>query len=107
MSNEAEQKDQRQAKLKEIVELGAPAYPARFDRTDAVSALVDRHGSKTGEKLEDERPTTRTAGRILSIRSFGKATFLVVSDGKSRLQVYVREDSLRARDFTIAKRLDL
>jgi lysyl-tRNA synthetase class 2 len=106
MSNEAEQKEQRRAKLAEIVELGAAPYPARFDRTDTVSALVDAHGGKTGETLETERPSTRTAGRILSIRSFGKATFFVVSDGKARMQVYLREDSLSARDYQIAKRLD-
>jgi lysyl-tRNA synthetase class 2 len=48
----------------------------------------------------------RTAGRILAIRSFGKANFLVLSDGKARLQVYIRQDALSERDFQIFKLLD-
>ena len=37
------------------------------------------------------------AGRILGMRAFGKANFLVLSDGLERLQVYVRADSVPAR----------
>ena len=48
----------------------------------------------------------RTAGRILAIRSFGKANFLVLSDGQARLQVYIRQDALPERDFRIFKLLD-
>ena len=38
--------------------------------------------------LEHARVETTTAGRIISIRSFGKASFLVLSDGRQRIQVY-------------------
>ena len=48
----------------------------------------------------------RTAGRILSIRGFGKANFLVISDGLARIQVYVRADSLSALDFKVYGLLD-
>ena len=47
-----------------------------------------------------------TAGRLLVIRSFGKANFLVLSDGKARIQVYIRQDSLPERDFRTYKLLD-
>ena len=47
-----------------------------------------------------------SAGRILGIRSFGKANFLVLSDGKARVQVYVRQDSVPERDFAMFKLLD-
>ena len=56
--------------------------------------------------LDAEQVTTRTAGRILAIRSFGKANFLALSDGKARIQVYIRQDSLSERDFQIFKLLD-
>jgi len=106
MSNELEQVAQRKAKLSELVALGVPAYPVRFDRTGTISALVATHGATEGTVLEAERPEARVAGRILSIRSFGKANFLVLSDGLERLQVYVRADSMPERDFEIFKRLD-
>ncbi len=107
MSNEAEQIAQRKAKLEELVRIGVAAYPNRFDRTSPISAIVADHEHNTGDALESERPHVRVAGRILGIRGFGKANFLVLSDGLRRLQVYVREDSLPALDFRIHQLLDL
>jgi lysyl-tRNA synthetase class 2 len=106
MSNEQEQKAQRQAKLDELVALGVSPYPARFDRDTDVTGLVERHGHRSGEELEADRPAVRTAGRILGLRTFGKANFLVISDGRRRLQVYVRADSIDPQSFEIFRRLD-
>jgi lysyl-tRNA synthetase class 2 len=106
MSNEIEQVAQRKAKLSELVALGVPPYPVRFERTATISEIVAANGAATGEALETEKPEAVVAGRILSIRSFGKANFLVLSDGLERLQVYVRADSMPERDFEIFKRLD-
>jgi lysyl-tRNA synthetase class 2 len=106
MSNEAEQIAQRQAKLAELVAMGVAPYPNRFDRSATVSAIVEEHGGKPGEVLEAERPMARLAGRILGIRGFGKANFLVLSDGRNRLQTYIRADSVSERDFRIYKLLD-
>ena len=86
--------------------LGVDPYPRQFERTDTIDALVEAHSSKTGEQLDAEPVTTRTAGRILAIRAFGKANFLVISDGKAKIQVYVRQDALPERDFSIYKLLD-
>src|SRR5262245_25464152 len=106
MSNEAEQTAQRRAKLDEIVGHGVPAYPNRYDRSATIAGIVDAHEDKTGETLETERPVVSAAGRILGMRGFGKANFLVLSDGLKRLQVYVREDSVPALDFKVYKQLD-
>ena len=106
MSSEVEQIAQRRAKLDEIVALGVVPYPNQFPGTDTVSALIDAHGGKDGPTLEAERPQTAAAGRILSMRSFGKANFVVLSDGRQRIQVYVREDALPPLDFKIFKLLD-
>jgi len=86
--------------------LGVDPYPRRFERTDTIDALVEAHSPKTGEQLDAEAITTRTAGRILAIRAFGKANFLVISDGKAKIQVYIRQDSLPERDFSIYRLLD-
>jgi len=107
MSNEKEQIAQRHAKLDELVAMGVHPYPSQFDRSATISSIVGAHSPKDGATLESERPAVTTAGRILGMRSFGKANFLVLSDGLSRLQVYVRADSLDARSFEIFKRLDL
>jgi lysyl-tRNA synthetase class 2 len=102
-----DERDQRRANHEALRALGVEPYPARFNRSDSVSAIVDMHGGRSGEALEGERPETITAGRIVAIRSFGKANFLVLSDGKSRLQSYIREDSVSPRDFDVFRLLDV
>ena len=97
---------QRRANFEELVRLGVDPYPHRFERTDTIAELVAAHGNKRREELETAGIHTRTAGRVLAIRSFGKANFLVLSDGTARIQVYLRQDSLPERDFQIFKLLD-
>src|SRR5688500_16714161 len=97
---------QRRANLDALRALGVDVYPRRYDSQATIESLVAEHSPKSGEELEAGQPTGRTAGRILSIRSFGKANFLVLSDGKQRLQVYIRQDSVPEQDFKIFKLLD-
>ncbi len=106
VQDESDQVVQRRANLEELRRLGVDLYPRRFDAHASVDAIVSVHGAKTGEELAATQVSTRTAGRILVIRSFGKANFLVLSDGKARLQVYVRHDSLPELDFKVFALLD-
>lgn len=107
MSNEAVQVEQRRTNLAAIAELGFTQYPGRFDTTDGVSSLVARYAERAAEDLERERVDTVTAGRLLGIRSFGKTRFLVLSDGRARLQVYIRQDALSDRDVRLLAHLDV
>jgi lysyl-tRNA synthetase class 2 len=97
---------QRRANFDDLQRLGVQPYPHVFERTDTVQALVEGQGGKSAEALHDTQVHTRTAGRILAIRSFGKANFLVISDGSAKIQVYIRKDSLTERDFAVFKLLD-
>jgi len=105
-TEESDQVVQRRANLEELRKLGVDPYPHRFDPQASIEEIVQAHGAKSGDALDAEQVTTRTAGRILAIRSFGKANFLVLSDGKARIQVYIRQDSLSERDFRMFKLLD-
>ena len=104
---ETDQIKQRRANLKELRALGVDVYPPHFARTDSVTALVGTHSPHTAQELEVSQPHTATAGRVLAIRSFGKASFLVISDGVARIQIYVRKDSVSDRDFRIFNLLDV
>jgi lysyl-tRNA synthetase class 2 len=106
MSSQDEQIAQRRANLEAIARLGIEVYPRRFDRTHTIAELVEQLGGRTHDELEAVHVPTVTAGRILAIRSFGKANFLVLSDGRAKIQVYVRKDSLPALDFSIFGLLD-
>src|SRR5262249_38492276 len=103
---ESDQVVQRRANLEELKKLGIDPYPHRFDADTSIDVIVAEHGNRTAEDLETAQVQTRCAGRILAIRSFGKANFLVISDGSARIQVYIRQDALPERDFKIFKLLD-
>ena len=107
MTQEDEQIAQRRANMAELSRLGVPPYPHTFPRTDSIAALVQAHGARTSDELEGSRVETTTAGRILAVRSFGKANFVVISDGLARIQIYIRKDALPARDFELFRLLDL
>src|SRR4029450_4966711 len=97
---------QRRANFEELARLGVDPYPHRFERTDTIAGLAAAPEAKRTEKLDTAGIHTRTAGRVLAIRSFGKANFLVISDGRARIQVYVRQDAMPERDFAVFKLLD-
>ena len=108
MSNpdDSDQVVQRRANLEALKALGVDPYPRRFDPGAAIDAIVAADSSRTAEELDAAQIVVRTAGRILTIRSFGKANFLVLSDGRARIQVYLRQDALQERDFKLFKLLD-
>jgi lysyl-tRNA synthetase, class II len=101
-----EQIQQRQANLQALRDLGVDVYPRRFDRTHSINEIATGFGERPAEALEAEKVETVTAGRIIAIRSFGKANFVALSDGLHRIQVYVRQDALSELDFKIFKLLD-
>src|SRR5216684_4115134 len=107
MSSEEEQIAQRRSNLEGLATLGVEIYPRAFDRRDAITALVEAHGGRTHDELEADRAQAVTGGRILAIRSFGKANFLGISDGHAKIQAYIRQDSLPPLDFEIFKLLDV
>src|SRR5215218_5852258 len=107
MSSEDEQIEQRRENLAKLNALGVNSYPHRFDRTATITDLVSAHGDTAGPELEANRTDTTTSGRIQGIRNFGKSNFFVLSDGRSRIRVYIKKDSLSDNDFKLFRLFDL
>jgi lysyl-tRNA synthetase class 2 len=97
----------RRENLRRAEELGFPASPVRFDIGTTVSGIRTRFGEASGESLEADKPAVATAGRVLALRTAGKAGFLDLSDGRARLQVYVRRDAVGDAAFELYRALDL
>jgi len=97
----------RQEKLEEIVKLGQPAYPNQFLASHTVSQVRAQWGEATAEALESPRVTVAVAGRIMAIRSQGKAGFATLQQGGQRLQIYVRLDAVGEQGFALYKLLDM
>ena len=85
MTSQDEQIQQRRANLDGAREarrrgLSAPVRPAAHDRRSWSTRTAS--GRTTSSRPSASRRST--SGRILAIRSFGKANFLVLSDGRAR-----------------------
>jgi lysyl-tRNA synthetase class 2 len=98
---------QRRLKLRDLAARGHDPYPHRFDYSHTVSEVRRLFDGASAEALEPEKPAVRICGRILNLRPHGKAGFLDVSDGESRLQVYVKRDVVGAEAFELYQLFDL
>ena len=97
----------RKENLERLRGLGVPVAPVEFPITATISELVETHRNATGEELESRPISLATAGRVLALRTAGKAGFLDISDGRSRLQVYLRRDAVGDTAFELYRALDL
>jgi lysyl-tRNA synthetase, class II len=101
-----EQIQQRRANLASLAQLGIEVYPRRFERRHTIAGLCNEYGHRSHDELEADHVETVTGGRVLAIRAFGKANFLVLTDGRAKIQVYIRQDSVPELDFKIYRLLD-
>jgi lysyl-tRNA synthetase class 2 len=96
----------RREKLARIVALGFEAFPTKADVDTTVEGVIAECGPKSAEELEQEKKHVKIAGRILTVREFGKTAFLVLSEKTARIQVYCRKDILSEREWELYKNLD-
>ena len=85
----SEQEQFRRQSLTELRNMGIEPYPAAEYPTNAFSTDI-----KTEFKDEDTRRQVCVAGRIMSRRIMGKASFVELQDSKGRIQVYVSRDDI-------------
>ena len=102
-----EESAQRLVKSRELRELGVDPYPTRYERTHALGEVVQRWEGRTLEELEAEAASVRVAGRVLTKRGHGKASFATLGDGDARLQIYVRADEVGERGYRVFDLIDL
>lgn len=91
--DENEQIKVRKAKLAQL-RTQAIAYPNDFQRRDLASALHAAYDDDTAEALEHQVIKVAIAGRIMTRRIMGKASFVTIQDRSGRLQLYVTRDTL-------------
>lgn len=82
----SEQEQVRRASLKKLRELGIDPYPAKEYETDTTVAKI-RQAYREGQ-------TVRLAGRMMSRRIMGKASFAELKDATGRIQLYITRDEL-------------
>ena len=113
----------RTEKLEELRSAGKDPFAIeRFERSAAVElpdgsktaiepfsadvfAAFEEHEPK-GETEPQPRVTARLAGRIVSLRVMGKASFAHIQDRKGKVQVYLKRDDL-GEDYDLTRLMDL
>jgi lysyl-tRNA synthetase class 2 len=98
---------QRLEKASLLRGLGVSVYPTRFERTHRLGEIVAAFEKKRIEELEELAVDVRIAGRVVTKRGHGKASFATLSDGESRLQIYVRLDGVGEKGYRVFDLLDL
>jgi lysyl-tRNA synthetase class 2 len=84
---------QRRQDLKELRKTGNP-YTNQFKRDSLALDLHAQHENKSKEELEGESIKVAVAGRMMSRRIMGKASFAHIQDMSGKIQLYVRRDDL-------------
>lgn len=85
----SEQEIIRRNSLNELKAMGIDPYPAEEYKTNAFSTDI-----KSEFKDEDEPRNVCVAGRIMSRRIMGKASFVELQDSKGRIQIYITRDDI-------------
>ena len=78
----------RRQSLQQLREMGVDPYPAAEYPTNAFSTEI------RDEFKEDEKREVVIAGRMMSRRIMGKASFVELQDSKGRIQVYITRDDI-------------
>lgn len=107
MENTSSVVEERIAKAKKLENMGINIYPAGYEADITISEVVERFGDMNRETLEKETKVYLVAGRIMSRRDFGKASFIHVKDRTGRIQVYVRNDKMDREKIDIFKLMDI
>jgi lysyl-tRNA synthetase class 2 len=97
----------RKEKAQFLRDAGVALYPNDFRRTHLVADILAVHGEEDAAALEATPIPVTVAGRIMALRSFGKATFFHIQDVSGRIQVYAQRDDLGAEAYSIFKKFEI
>ncbi len=107
MSELDEQIAFRREKRERLRSRGVEAYPARTGFDLEPSQVRERWQERSAAELETEKVELRVPGRIRALRDQGKLVFVDLSDGREKLQLFVRKERLDPESRALLDDLDL
>ncbi len=91
----------RREKLKELQDNGMdPFQITKYDRTHNSVEILDNFDSLEGKEVS-------VAGRLMSKRIMGKASFCHVQDRDGKIQSYVARDAIGEEEYKLFKKMDI
>lgn len=84
-------RNERLRKLETLRQLGVEPYPAKSERTHTCAEVLSKYDELAGKGVV-------VAGRVASIRSFGKLAFIKLRDQSGDVQLYLQRDDVAELD---------
>ncbi|MFH1598636.1 MAG: lysine--tRNA ligase, partial [Pseudomonadota bacterium] len=98
---------QRRRKLDALREQGLDPFANDFKVVNTLAELQAAcEGKEPGGDPDESDAVLSLAGRVMRLRSFGKATFIVLQDRSGRAQALVRKNIVGAETYALLKLLD-
>ncbi|NVM20635.1 MAG: lysine--tRNA ligase [Desulfobacterales bacterium] len=105
MNKSSEVIRQRRERAKALADQGVELYPNDFKVSHAVDEVKQHIHEHAG--AVDETAVFAMAGRIIGLRSFGKAAFLHFRDYTGQLQAYVKQDEIGRQSYALFKQFEI
>lgn len=97
-----DQKARRKEELEFLEKIGINPYPYEFNKTHSAIEIISQFRDEEPEKFSK----VFVAGRIMTFRRMGKATFCDIQDETGRIQIYFRKNDL-GDSYDLLKYLDI
>ncbi len=98
---------QRQEKAAHLEDNGLELFPNDFRKDTDIARILQDFSHLEQQDLPGEGTLFALAGRVVSLRSFGKATFLHLQDQTGKIQVFVQRDVVGTESYKLFKKFDI
>ena len=90
MTQLSEQEIIRRQNLQKIIDLGIDPYPPQLYPVNAYAKQIKENFNAEEKNFQD----VILAGRLMSVRVMGKASFAEIQDSSGRIQLYINRDEI-------------
>lgn len=97
----------RREKLSILKDKGINPFGQKYERTRLAGEIHEQYDSLTKEELQEKNAKVLIAGRLMSKRKQGKASFAHLQDMSGRIQIYVRKDRVGEEQYDLFTAADL
>ena len=95
--------EQRKLKIKEIRSKGGNPFPHSYKKDSSSIDIIRKYKDLTGHDTSQEKHSL--AGRVITVRIMGKASFFHLQDRDGKIQVYVKNDVVGEELYEFFKRM--
>lgn len=107
MSTDNNTLQQRREKAQELADLGVKLYSNTFSPAHKITEVLPKGENLESQCHDEEKVEYSVAGRIMTMRKFGKAAFFHIMDRTEQVQIYIKKDVIGDETFAQFKKWDI